>query len=117
MPRVLAAAVHRGKCLALMLTQSQSTYRDIGRANYLAPFLRVFDDKPAELRGRHCIRNAANVGEFSHDLRLGEARRDRAVERVDHIRRGVSRRNHAIPYDGVEAGYGVRDYRNARKCW
>src|ERR1051326_6593571 len=70
---------------------------DVGGADDLAPFLRLFSDEPGEIRRRAGKCGGAPLGQASLHGGIREARIDRLVDLVDDLRRRALRRRDAGP--------------------
>ena len=77
-----------------------------------SPFSGVFSDELAELRRRHCLWNAAYVGELRLHVGIGQTRGECAVEVVDNPSRCVLRGDDAIPHNRLVPRDKLGDGRN-----
>ena len=66
---------------------SASIDGNTGEFHHLAPFYRLVRDQLAEFGRRHRLRNATDLSESRHQLRILQRLADRLVKRGDDFRR------------------------------
>src|SRR5262249_61208926 len=87
--------------------------------HHLAPLLRFFGDEPSKADRRHRHRYATQIGHPCLQLRIGQARVDLLVERLDDLSRRVFRHADAMPRTRLVARYEIahdRDVRQRRRA-
>src|SRR5262245_6395922 len=87
---------------------------DVGSADYLGPFLGLADDTLPVFRRGKWGRRAANGGELSFNVGIGQTGVDCLIELFNNVSRCGFGRADATPGRGIIARHSLADGRNSR---
>src|ERR1700736_561832 len=105
----------RPKCDTGDISGSPLVSLEAGRADHLAPLRGIIGDELAKLGRGHGRRLSSHIGKSRVELGVCETGINLAVELVDDVARGFSRRANAVPSDRLVTRHEVADGRELRQ--